>query len=116
MDIDNKTLLNLINTLMHKEKEINEIKDTIAHAILDENGIDIGDRILLVNKATGIKCYCEVADATVVPVGDTVHKVIVARPDNVYEKLRFSLGDYDLCGVFPLEEDNPDNRINRHLV
>jgi len=116
MDIDNKTLLNLINTLMHKEKEINEIKDTIAHTILDENGVSIGDRILLKHKTDGRQYYAEITDATVIPIGDTVHKVIVARPDNVYEKVRFSLGDYELCGVFPLEEDNPDNRINRHLV
>lgn len=108
MDIDNKTLLNLITTLRKKEKEVNEIKDTICHAILDENNISIGDRILLQHKTDSRKYFGEVTDATVVPIGDTVHKVLIIRPDNIFDDVRFSLGDYDLMGVFPLpiEEEN----------
>lgn len=95
MDIDNKIFVDLVHKLECKRKEVDVLEDTIFHAILDENNLECGDKVVLTNRVDNRKVDGTLLTATVIKDGNRIAKGVIVRPNNVYEKFTFSLSDWD---------------------
>lgn len=99
MDIDNGIFIDLVHKLESKRKEVEVLEDTLFHAILDENNLECGDKVILRNKTNERVVIGTLLTATVIKENNHIYKAIVVRPDNVYEKFTFSFAEWD-CRVY----------------
>lgn len=106
MDIENKTFSRLVRVLKEKEHEVANIKATISNGILDENRISIGDTVELTKRDDSQTIVGTLIDATIVTVDGRYHKGVIVKPENLWEKLEFSLNEYTIKSVQNSSESN----------